>query len=99
MNITLDPPLEAAAERFTADLNAKRPKDANGDFIDPPQTVEQVVTANLNAVVQSWSDAYASADKTALGEDAELLALGVAVKNNPDKRPAAIAAVQQVLAN
>ena len=56
--ITLDnPALEAAAATFTAKLNADRPKDTEtGEFIDPPQTVVDVLTANLAAICTSWKE-------------------------------------------
>ena len=97
--ITLDnPTLEAAAATFTAKLNAARPKDKDGEFIDPPQSVADVLTANLAAVVTSWKETHDADLRAAMASNPRIIALGAAVVAQPDKLDAVEAAVTQALA-
>ena len=96
--ITLDNPiLEAAAATFTAKINASRPKDSEGDFIDPPQSVVDVLTANLAAVVTSWKETQDADLRAAMASNPRIIALGAAVVAQPDKLDAVEAAVTQAL--
>lgn len=97
--ITLDnPTLEAAAATFTAKLNANRPKDDKGEFIDPPKSVTEVLTANLAAIVASWKEAQDAELRAEMASNPRLMALGVAVVAQPDKLAAVEAAVAEALA-
>lgn len=98
--ITLDnPTLEAAAATFTAKINASRPKDAEtGEFIDPPKSVVDVLTANLAAIVSSWKEAQDAELRAEMASNPRLMALGVAVVAQPDKLAAVEAAVAEALA-
>ena len=99
ITLTLDnPTLEAAAATFTSKLNANRPKNGEGEFIDPPQTAVDVLTANLAAIVTSWKDAQDAELQAAMASNPRLMALGAAVASQPDKLAAVEAAVAQALA-
>lgn len=56
--ITLDPSLTSAAQRQLDAINAARPKDSEGAFIDPPlfASVDDMLSANVTALVQSWKE-------------------------------------------
>ena len=96
--IILDnPTLEAAAAIFTAKINAARPKNDKGDFIDPPQTIVDVLTANLAAIVASWKEAQDAELRAAMASSPRIMALGAAVVAQPDKLDAVEAAVMKVL--
>jgi hypothetical protein len=98
MNITLDNPiLEAAAATFTAKINAARPKDEDGEFIDPPQTVVDVLTANLAAIVASWKETQDADLRAAMASNPRIIALGAAVVAQLDKLDDVEAAVTQAL--
>lgn len=87
MTTTLNPSLESTVQRRAAEINAARPLDIDSNPIGQATTAQAVLDDNLNAIVQSWADAYRAADLrqlTTVGE--EILSA------TPEKQAAAIAA-------
>lgn len=91
MNITLTIPDSALeAEQFRVDLfNAGSGQD--------PLTIEEFAQLERDEVTAQRVAAHAAADNAALATDEELLALGRAVKSQPEKFPAVKAAVMKAL--
>ena len=97
MNITTDPTLDPVATRAVDEINAKRPQDEKGEFIDPPLDALTFLTDNANALLRSWKAAQDDADRAALAADPRLMALGAAVAAQPDKFDAVEKAVVSIL--
>lgn len=88
MTTTLNPSLEATVQRRADELNAARPLDPEtSQPIGATVTAQEVLNSNVNAIVQSWEDAYRAEDIRALATVGEEI-----VAATPAKQAAAIAA-------
>lgn len=88
MTTTLNPSLESTVQRRADEINAARPLDPETqEPIGASTTAQAVLDSNLNALVQSWADAYRADDIRALTTVGEEI-----VAATPAKQAAAIAA-------